>query len=402
MQRRRFLESLAGGVVAGTTGAFGTAGAKPVPVVPLLPGPLLKTPAVLMAPRSDGLEVVWAVARLARGWVEWQGPDGSSGRVAADAFGFVPQGEQVIRVRLAGLKPGTDYRLRAVAEAGDGTPAKEEGPWKKFRTLDPQAATTRFAVWNDTHQWVDTIRQLHQVTPPADFLVWNGDTCNNWDQADWLTPTLLHPAEQDISAGRPLFVNWGNHDVRGKWAYKMPEWIATPDGRPFHAFRSGPVACICLHTGEDKPDDHPSFGGRVAFDALRREQAQWLVQATARPEIRDAPYRVVICHIPLRWKDEKQPAYDQGGYDAYSRRSRDAWHDALVAWKAQVIVSGHTHQAAYLPATAEFPYAQLVGGGPQPDRATHITGTADATALQLVAHDLDGKVVQEATFKPLV
>ena len=96
-----------------------------------------------------------------------------------------------------------------------------------------------------------------------------------------------------------------------------------------------------MHTGEDKPDDHPSFGGRIAFDALRREQAQWLVQATARPQIRDAPYRVVICHIPLRWKDEKQPAYDQGGYDAYSRRSRDAWHEALVAWKAQVIIADH-------------------------------------------------------------
>ncbi len=387
--------------MAGITAGLSPASAKPTPIVPLLPGPLIKTPAVLMAPRSDGLEVVWAVDRLARGWVEWQGPDGSTGRAAADAFGFVPQGEQVIRVRVAGLKPGTDYQLRAVAEAGDGAPLKEAGPWKKFRTLDPHGATTSFVVWNDTHQWADTLKQLHEATPPADFLIWNGDTCNNWDQEDWLTPTLLYPGGQDLSAGRPLFVNWGNHDVRGKWAFKMPAWIATPDGRPYHAFRSGPVACICLHTGEDKPDDHPSFGGRVAFDALRREQAEWLVEATARPEIRDAPYHVVFCHLPLRWKVEQEVAYDQGGYDAFSRRSRDAWHDALVKWRTHVIISGHTHQPAFLPATAEFPYAQLVGGGPTPAQATYITGTADATALRLAANNLAGKVIVAATFPPL-
>jgi hypothetical protein len=110
---------------------------------------------------------------------------------------------------------------------------------------------------------------------------------------------------------------------------------------------------------------------------------------------------VVFCHIPLRWTNERQAAYDQGGYDAFSRRSRDAWHQPLVAWQAQVILSGHTHRPAFLPATAEFPYAQLVGGGPQPDRATRITGTADATRLHLVTHDLAGKVIQEATFQPL-
>jgi predicted phosphodiesterase len=401
MQRRHFLETLAAGAVAGTAGTLGSASAKPTPAVPLLPGPLLKTPAVMMAPRSDGLEVVWAVGRLARGWVEWKGPDGTSGKAAETSFGFVPQGERVMRVRLDRLKPGTEYQLRAVAEAGDGTPAREEGPWRTFRTLDPKAATTQFAVWNDTHQWADTLKKLHEVTPKADFLVWNGDTCNDWAQEEWLAPTLLHPGEQDISAGRPLMVIWGNHDVRGKWAFKMPEWVATPDGRPYHAFRSGPVACICLHTGEDKPDNHPSFGGRVAFDALRREQADWLAQAIVRPEIRDAPYRVVFCHIPLRWLKESQAAYDQGGYDTYSRRSRDAWHGSLVAWRAQVVISGHTHQTASIPATSEFPYAQWVGGGPQLERATRITGTADATGLRLVMHDLAGKVVQQANFQPL-
>lgn len=362
----------------------------------------MKTPAVIMAPRAEGVEVVWAVSKLSRGHVEWKGEDGSRGTAGADCFGFVPQGDEILRVKVTGLKPGTHYELRSITDSSDGKD-RVEGPWKKFRTLDPAAATTQFVVWNDTHQNEETIKKLHAVTPSGDFLLWNGDTCNDWHQEDWLVPTLLHPAGQDITENRPMLLTWGNHDVRGKWAYRVPEMIATPEGRPFYAFRSGPVAIICLHTGEDKPDDHPSFGGRVAFTALRREQAEWLKQVTAQPGFKDAPYRMVFCHIPLRWTQEVPDAgYEKGGYDAFSRFSRELWHDALVAWKTQIVISGHTHSPAWIEATEKFPYAQLVGGGPKPDRATWIEGKADGSALSFVMKDLEGKVLREVVLKPVV
>jgi hypothetical protein len=395
MKRRGFLGKVTGGAMAG---AAGVAPAQEAAAEPL---PLVKTPAVVMAPRADGVEVVWAVSKLARGHVEWKGEDGSSGTAGADRFGFVPQGDEILRVKVSGLKPGGRYALRAITDSSDGK-ERVEGPWKKFRTLDPVAKESSFVIWNDTHQNEETIKRLHAVTPPGDFLLWNGDTCNDWHQEDWLVPTLLHPAGQDVSAERPMLLVWGNHDVRGKWAFKVPELIATPDGRPFYAFRSGPVAVLCLHTGEDKPDNHPGFGGRVAFDLLRREQAEWIKQVTALPEFRDAPYRVVFCHIPLRWTEEVADAgYEKGGYDAFSRFSRDAWHDALVAWKTQIIISGHTHSPAWIEPNAEFPYGQLVGGGPQPARATWTQAKADADSLAFVMKDLNGKVIHEVALKPL-
>lgn len=397
MKRRRFIGKIAGGTVAGFAG---TSAAQEPPAPPLA---LVKSPAVLMAPRSDGAEVVWAVTRLARGTVEWKDADGSSGTARADRFGFVPQGDEILRVKLDGLKPGTSYQYRAITETADAKDRNVTG-WRTFRTLDPAAPHTEFVVWNDTHQNAGTIRKLHAMSPAADFLLWNGDTCNDWLQEDWLVPTLLHPAEQDVTAERPLLMVWGNHDVRGKWAFKMPEMIATPGDRPYYAFRSGPVAFICLHTGEDKPDDHPSFGGRAAFEVLRREQAAWLDRIIMRPDIRDAPHRVVFCHIPLRWTEEKmidRAGYANGSYDAFSRPSRDAWHDALVRWKAQVVISGHTHRTAWIPANNNFPYAQLVGGGPKPEAATWIEGRADANALILTMKGLEGNIVQEAKLPAL-
>jgi hypothetical protein len=403
MKRRDFLGKAAGGALAGAAGISTAAAAEKVEAAAGVAGPLVKTPAVIMAPRADGAEIVWAVSKLARGTVEWKSADGSAGTAAADKFGFVPQGGEILRVRMNGLTPGTEYEFRAITKASEGTD-RHESDWRKFRTLDPAAKSTNFVVWNDTHEHTETIRKLHESTPAGDFLLWNGDTCNNWIREDLLIPTLLAPAGQDISATRPLLLNWGNHDVRGIWAYKMPGMIATPSGRPFYAFRSGPIAFIFLHTGEDKPDDHPSFGGRVAFDALRREQAAWLAETIHKPEFRDAPYRVVCCHIPLRWKVEKTLTpddYANGAYDAFSRRSRDAWHDSLVAWKAQVVISGHTHSAAFLPATAEFPYAQLVGGGPALNQATWIEGKADEKSLALVTKNIEGEPIQQSEFPPL-
>lgn len=399
MKRRQFLGALAtGGVGAALVPTAGAAeNTTPPPPPPKIP--LVRTPLALMAPRADGLDAVWAVGRLAKGRIEWETADGAKGTVAADAFGFVPQSDDVLRVRLAGFAPGTSLRVRAVTTAADGETVTTD--WKSVRTLSPSARETRFVMWNDTHLQDETIRALHAATPKADFLLWNGDTCNDWTREELLVPALLHPGGCDPTQHGPMFLTWGNHDVRGPHAFRMPGIVATPEGRPFYAFRSGPVAVICLHTGEDKPDDHPSFRGRVAFDALRAEQARWLAEVIRRPEFRNAPYRVVFCHIPLRWKEEKRPDYANGGFDYFSGRSRDAWHGSLVAWKAQIILSGHTHQATWLPSSDAFPYAQITGGGPQKERATLTEAVADATSLRIKLTNLQNKVVIEQSFPPL-
>ena len=363
---------------------------------------LVRTPLVLMAPRLDGIEAVWAVNQLCKGKLEWKGDDGTSGVAGANGFGFVPQGDNVIRVRIDGLKPGVTYKVRSITTAAGSAGKIETSEWKTFRTLNPAAKTTKFVVWNDTHINNPTIQKLHEVTPSADFLLWNGDTCNDWKTPDILVPTLLHPGERDITQGRPLFLTFGNHDVRGPHAFEMPKLTPTPSGRPFYAFRSGPVAGVCLHTGEDKPDEHPNFQGRVAFDALRREQAEWLAEVIRQPGFRDAPYRIIFCHIPLRWLDESVQDYSKTGFDRHSGRSRDAWHKILVQWKAQLIISGHTHRTAWMEPTEQWPYGQITGGGPQLASATWMLAEASADELSLKVNDLEGKLKQEVKLKPLV
>jgi len=133
MKRRGFL-----GTVAGTTGAGSLT---LIAQDDLKKDDLVKSPAVLIAPRADGIEVVWAVSALARGRVEWRDSKGTSGAAAVDHFGLVPQGDEILRVRLDGLIPGTDYEVRTITESTDQK-SRVEGPWKKFRTLNPTATTS--------------------------------------------------------------------------------------------------------------------------------------------------------------------------------------------------------------------------------------------------------------------
>ena len=126
MKRRHFIGTLASGGFGAALGADATPQATPA-VKP----PLVRTPLVLMAPRSDGIEAVWAVSRRSRGRVEWAA-DEASQMAGADAFGFVPQGESIVRVRLSGLKPGTEYPHPVAHDrdgrSGDGCQPMENVP----------------------------------------------------------------------------------------------------------------------------------------------------------------------------------------------------------------------------------------------------------------------------------
>ena len=55
-----------------------------------------------------------------------------------------------------------------------------------------------------------------------------------------------------------------------------------------------------------------------------------------------------------------------------------------------------------MPPTEEFPYGQLIGGGPQPARATWLEGIADADRLELKMNGLAGNRLHAVTLKPLL
>src|SRR5687768_2466075 len=118
MNRRQFLGTIAAATAAPAFGQNSDSASENSNTAPQQTR-LTRTPLVLMAPRPDGFEAVWAVNQLSKGRLEWDCDSTAqkSGVIAADKFGFVPQSADVLRIRVDGFTPGTTYRVRSVTTA---------------------------------------------------------------------------------------------------------------------------------------------------------------------------------------------------------------------------------------------------------------------------------------------
>jgi hypothetical protein len=186
----------------------------------------------------------------------------------------------------------------------------------------------------------------------------------------------------------------GNHDTRGPEARKLPGFTGTPEDGCYHyAFRSGPLAALVMDTGEDKPDENPVYGGLAAFNRLKERQTRWLERVVRESWFRNAPFRVLFCHIPLWWNLRHKDPTDF--WIDYNKICRDSWSPLLVTAGVKVVISGHTHDYAWLPANDKRPIGQLIGGGPRPMIATFIEGMATRERLTLTMKKLDGTVIHK-------
>ncbi len=370
--------------------------------------PVFGGPPVVSGPAPDALTVLQPVQRLATGHLEYALEEGAWQRVDGGHAGLLPLSEHVLRFLLPPLPPGKIVRYRVVARAAGWIKVRQfyhgefragmpqTGREGRFRTLDPHAKSTTFTVWNDTHENVRSLEALHvrtQVLEP-DFLVWNGDQSNDIHFEREMAGQFLAPSGLAIADRWPLVYVRGNHDVRGPAARSLPEFTGTPGNRYYYGFRSGPLAAVVLDTGEDKPDDHPQLGGTSAFERLQREQATWLERLVTEAWFRRAPFKVAFCHIPLWFRHPRNPNHRFDG----ARFCRDLWVPALVRAGVNLIVSGHTHEPAWLPSGERQPIAQIVGGGPQPEHATLIRGTVTRREFRLSMTRLDGSIVADITF----
>lgn len=349
---------------------------------------------VLTNPAPDGVTVLWATNGPATGWVEYGESEQLGQRASGSDQGLMPFDERAFKIRLQNLRPGTRYFYRVHVQRMEygwdfGFRPIPNGAVKSevmsFTTPNPTASETRFTVWNDTHENVETLRLLHQAhaKTPGDFLLWNGDLTNDIFSEDKMIGQFLSPANLPFATQVPYYMVRGNHDVRGPEARRLPRFTDVPNGRYYYSFRHGPLATIVLDTGEDKPEDSPVYGGLNDFAAFRSFQAEWLAKEIEQPHFKSAPFKILFCHIPLWWTNERSTG-------TYCLDGRKKWHDLLVKGGIQLVISGHTHAATWLPADKGRPYGQLIGGGPKPDRATYLRGQATKDGLEVVQYALTG------------
>lgn len=232
---------------------------------------------------------------------------------------------------------------------------------------------------------------LHAKTAALnpDFLLWNGDQTNDVHYEKDMAEQFISPAGLSL-ADWPLAYVRGNHDVRGPAAKHVSHFTGAPGDRYYYAFRSGPLVSLVMDTGEDKPDDSIYFGGMAAFQPMQRQQLAWLRRVSKETWFREAPHKVLFCHIPLYSKRDIFPSQKRWEHHSFCQK---LWEDALLEAGVKLIISGHTHAYDWRPAKDGQAIAQLIGGAPQARFATIIQGDANQERLAVEMSGLNGEMI---------
>ncbi len=142
---------------------------------------------------------------------------------------------------------------------------------------------------------------------------------------------------------------------------------------------------LCLIRGEDKPDDEPVYAGIVNFDDYRKKQAVWLEKIMNSKEYQEAPFKVVLMHIP---------PFHSGDWHG-TMHCRELFTPLFERYKIDMVIAGHTDKYGVHKPQEDHSYPIIIGGGPREGTRTLMRLNATLKELNLVMKSDDGKVVGE-------
>ena len=350
--------------------------------------------------------IVWLTDKPSVGWVELAA-DGNGSFYAEehprhfDTVNGVKRTSTVHAVKLSGLAPGTRYRYRIFSQEvlkhswhkivyGDyaSTDVYSRKPLA-FRTRDPQAATASFAVLNDIHANNELLTDLigHCDLSKTDFVIYNGDMVSVSKSEELLFKGFIDTSVKLFASEIPMYYTRGNHETRGEFATEVQNYLSPREPHFYYTFRQGPVFFVVLDTGEDKPDSDIEYSGITDYDNYRTEQAQWLAGVLESSEYKEAPFKVIIAHIP--------PAANgtDGGSD-------EDWHGNVEVEKKfmpllrkahpDLMLCGHLHYFVHHKPDARTSFPVIVNAN-----TSVLKAQATAKSLQVEIIGQDGKTIDK-------
>jgi predicted phosphodiesterase len=343
----------------------------------------------LQAPSETGVTISWVTSRKCVSRIEYR-PETSQAWLTHIPVhhGLVDADVTHHNVALTGLTPGTRYQYRTVSrEISDFEPYKVIfggtviSADHNFTTLDSRKATTSFVVLNDRHEKVAPLAaSLASVNwTNVDLAFFNGDMVNDAKDEQQFYQCLVDPCARSFATTIPMIYVRGNHDARGSFARRLPDFFPTDSGRFYYTIRQGPVAFVVLDSGEDKTDESVEYSGLVAFEPYLRQQVTWLAREIEEPSFRTARFRVCFLHIP--------PAKRPNPKFVRQQWLMDNVVPLLNRGKVDLLICAHTHRYTVQASGQNgMDFPMIVGG-----TETVIRGDVTDDTLRITAVGLSGK-----------
>lgn len=288
--------------------------------------------------------------------------------------------------RLAGLEPGKEYAYTvSLRNSSNQTDISAKA---NFMTLNPGALNCHFSVVNDLHDDTNehaTLSQWINAFKP-EFIFYNGDCWNDPStnsNGKTVFDNLAAYVKQANHKSIPLNYIAGNHEWRGFTQYFS--YLFNTDLLNYNdalyslhfenAFTHANIRFIYMDCGEDGDK-------RVKeFQPSRKRQTLWLKQEIAKPEFKNARYRVLLIHLPV-WGSNYQ--------DSCSNYWRDAIKNAVP--KFSLMLCGHTHGTNLLAANSDHPFPVMISG-----KGCYIQCIANQSELKAEVRNSGNTVIKSVT-----
>jgi Icc-related predicted phosphoesterase len=350
---------------------------------------------------TDEVTIVWTTNKNAISWVEIA-PDDKSHFYAEDrpkyfvSVNGIKKEGTVHAVKITDLQPATIYRYRVCSEEvlsrnGHkiyyGDIASSEVYTRKpltFKTNNYNKNEISFAVVNDIHGRVDHMESLLKIAEPYknDFIFFNGDMVSTMKGEKEVFEGFMDKAVEMFAGEIPMYYCRGNHETRGAFATDFQHYFSPLNPELYFVVRHGPVCFIVLDCGEDKPDHDIEYYGITDYDNYRTKEAEWLKKAVKHKEYLEAPFKVVVCHMP----------------------PRNSWHGELEILnkfvpilndaKVDVMLCGHLHKHIKTEADAAIRFPVLVNSN-----EALVKGKATNNVLTIDVVNKEGKQQDQITIR---
>lgn len=204
---------------------------------------------------------------------------------------------------LKDLNPGETYSYAVTAFLPDSGECSQAG--NSFTVFSRERTGYSFLVLADLQfppekkkLLVNRYYELAQASR-CDFIVGLGDLVNyieNFEQ-DALTDMIDFFCE--LGAGsKPVVFLRGNHELRGKEAWKWNEYFALDQNSSYSLFRQGNAAFLALDSWADEPgglDSRPAFRMNRDREFLEDEK-KFIDYAVRQESFQSAKFRILLSH----------------------------------------------------------------------------------------------------------
>ncbi|WP_140936716.1 FN3 domain-containing metallophosphoesterase family protein [Sphingobacterium lumbrici] len=354
-------------------------------VFKIIAGPYLQTNF------GNSIAILWITNNNASSWVEYgESPDSLTHKAFGKSELGLKPAERLNNVKISNLKPGVTYYYKIASKE-----IKNFQPYKvtygetvysnteSFINPNTSKEEVSFVVLNDIHDRPQSIVHLLDMDKgnKRDFVFFNGDIFDYQTDEKQIIEHFLQPCTDSFAKNIPFLFVRGNHETRGKFAREFPNYF---DQVGYAAFTLGPVRFVIIDSGEDKEDTHPVYADIVDFDQYRIQQAALLEEEIQSKEFKNAPFRIVMMHIPPRYSgDAHGPTH-----------CTELFEPILNKGKVDLVLSGHTHQyKIHNPDKTSNNYPIIIGGGPRDGSRTLTRIHATKKEIQVSMLDDSGKEV---------